>query len=100
LTGSKRRVFLIVDGHPTHRSKLAKEFVVSMSGEIELFYLPPYSPELNPDELAWNVLKNGIVGRSTVKDKSELKSKVVSGLRKIQKDPEKVKTFFQHPKTQ
>lgn len=43
---------LVVDGHPTHRSKRAKEFVASMCGEIELFYLPPYSPELNPDELA------------------------------------------------
>jgi transposase len=99
LIGSKRKVFLIVDGHPTHRSKLAKEFVASMCGEIELFFLPPYSPELNPDELAWNVLKNGIVGKSTVKDRGELKSKVISGLRRIQKNPEKVKAFFQHPKT-
>lgn len=100
LIGSKKKIFLIVDGHPTHRSKKAKEFVASMNGEIELFFLPPYSPELNPDELAWNVLKNGIVGKSTVKDKGELKSKVISGLRKIQKNPEKVKAFFQHPKTQ
>ncbi|MBK8204553.1 MAG: hypothetical protein IPK68_20360 [Bdellovibrionales bacterium] len=42
---------------------------------------------MNPDELAWNVLKNGIVGKSTVKDRGELKSKVISGLRKIQKIP-------------
>ena len=62
-------------------------------------YLPPYSPELNPDELAWNTLKNGIVGRSTVKSKDELKSKVVGGLRKIQKSPEMVRSFFQHEKT-
>ncbi|MBK8204536.1 MAG: hypothetical protein IPK68_20275 [Bdellovibrionales bacterium] len=55
---------------------------------------------MNPDELAWNVLKNGIVGKSTVKDRGELKSKVISGLRKIQKNPEKVRGFFQHPKTQ
>ncbi len=100
LIGSKKKIFLIVDGHPTHRSKKAKEFVASMHGEIELFFLPPYSPELNPDELAWNVLKNGIVGKSTVKDRGELKSKVISGLRKIQKNPEKVRGFFQHPKTQ
>ena len=99
LVGSKKKIFLIVDGHPTHRSKIAKEFIASMCGEIELFFLPPYSPELNPDELAWNVLKNGIVGKSTVKDRSELKGKVVSGLRKIQKNSETVKSFFQHPKT-
>ncbi len=100
LIGSKKKIFLIVDGYPAHRSKKAKAFIESVGGEIELFFLPPYSPELNPDELAWNVLKNGIVGRSTVKDKGELKAKVVSGLRRIQKDPEKVKSFFQHPKTQ
>lgn len=99
LVGSKKKIFLIVDGHPTHRSKKVKEFVTSMCGEIELFFLPPYSPELNPDELAWNVLKNGIVGKSTVKSRAELKSKVISGLRKIQKNPDKVKGFFQHPKT-
>lgn len=99
IIGSKKKIFLVVDGYPAHRSKKAKEFVSSTGGEIELFFLPPYSPELNPDELAWNVLKNGIVGRSTVKDKGELKAKVVSGLRSIQKNPEKVKAFFQHPKT-
>ena len=83
MTGTKKKIYLIVDGHPTHRSKLAKQFVADSRGKIELVYLPPYSPELNPDELAWNVLKNGIVGRSTVKDKGELKTKVISGLRKI-----------------
>jgi transposase len=99
LVGAKRKVFLIVDGHPAHRSKIAKEFVASTQGNLELFYLPPYSPELNPDELVWNDLKNGLVGRSTVKSKDELKSKVISGMRRIQKNHEKVKAYFQHPKT-
>jgi transposase len=92
-------IFMVVDGYPAHKSKKAKEFIAATQGRLELFYLPPYSPELNPDELAWNDLKNGIVGRSTVKDRAELKAKVVSGLRRIQKNPDKVKSFFQHPKT-
>jgi transposase len=95
----KGKVFLIVDGHPTHKSKLVKDFIVSLDGELELFYLPPYSPELNPDELAWNTLKNGIIGKATVSDKRELKSKVIGGLRSIQKDKAKVRSFFQHEKT-
>lgn len=99
MIGAKKKVFLIVDGYPAHKSKKAKEFVAALDGKLELFYLPPYSPELNPDELAWNTLKNGIVGRSTVKSKEELKSKVIGGLRKIQKSPEMVKSFFQHEKT-
>lgn len=96
LIGAKKKIFLIVDGHRVHRSKMAKDFFASTSSKLEIFYLPPYSPELNPDELAWNTLKNGIVGRSTVKNKDELKAKVIGGLRKIQKKPELVKSFFQH----
>ncbi len=99
MVGSKKKIFLIVDGYPAHKSKKAKQFIADQNGKLELFYLPPYSPELNPDELAWNTLKNGIVGRTTVKSKEELKSKVVGGLRKIQKSPEMVKSFFQHEKT-
>ena len=96
---SKRKIFLVLDGHPTHKSKLVKEYESSTKGKLELFYLPPYSPELNPDELAWNVLKNGIVGKSSVKSRQELKSKVIGGLRRIQKNPEKVRSFFRHEKT-
>jgi len=99
MTGSKRKVFLIVDGYPAHRAKVTKQFVESTKGKLELFFLPPYSPELNPDELAWNTLKNGIVGRQIVQSKEELRSKVRSGLRKIQRSPEMVRSFFQHPKT-
>lgn len=96
---TKGKVFLVLDGHPTHRSKVVKNFVASLGGELELFYLPPYSPELNPDELVWNTLKNGIVGKATVSDKKELKSKVIGGLRSIQKNKTKVRSFFQHEKT-
>lgn len=99
LVGSKKKIFLIVDGHPTHRSKLTKEFVSSTNGKLELFYLPPYSPELNPDELVWNTLKNGIVGRSTVSSRQELKSKIIGGLRRIQKNKKMIQSFFQHEKT-
>lgn len=99
LSGAKKKIFLIVDGYPAHKSKKVKEFVQSSAGKLELFYLPPYSPELNPDELAWNTLKNGIVGRTTVQSKAELKAKVVGGLRRIQKSPDTVKSFFQHEKT-
>jgi transposase len=43
-------VYLVVDGHPTHRSKLVKQFVASTDGRLKLFVLPAYSPQLNPDE--------------------------------------------------
>ena len=50
-------IFLIVDRHSSHRAKVVQEFVASTNGRLELFFLPPYSPELNPDELVWNHLK-------------------------------------------
>ena len=49
-------VFLIVDGHPTHKAKMIRRFVDSVKDRFRLFYLPPYSPELNPDERVWNDL--------------------------------------------
>ena len=47
-------VFLIVDNHPVHRSEEVQKFVTAAKGKLRLFYLPPYSPELNPDELVWS----------------------------------------------
>ena len=45
-----RPVFLIVDGHPVHRSRAVRAYVASTKGRLRLFDLPPYSPKLNPDE--------------------------------------------------
>jgi len=49
ISGVDRKVFLIVDGHPSHKAKLVQQFVAENVDRIELFFLPPYSPELNPD---------------------------------------------------
>jgi hypothetical protein len=46
-------IFLIVDGHPAHTAKATKEFVQGTEGRLSLYFLPPYSPELNPDEWVW-----------------------------------------------
>jgi hypothetical protein len=50
IKGAKQPVFLIVDGHSTHRAVKVKKFVASTKGMLRLFFLPPYSPEINPDE--------------------------------------------------
>jgi transposase len=55
LHDTDRPVFLVVDGHPTHRSRAVKEFVAATNGRLRLFLLPGYSPELNPDEWVWKV---------------------------------------------
>lgn len=95
ISGAKRKIFLIVDGGSAHKSKLTKAFVESVKSKLELFILPPYSPELNPDELVWNHLKNHTVGRSTVTDKDNFKSQVTKSMKSLQRNPEKIKSFYQ-----
>ena len=92
-------IFLILDGHPAHRAKRVKELVASFGGKLRLFFLPSYSPELNPDELVWNDLKTHGLGRMTITDKADMKAKVLSHLRSLQRTPEKVRSFFCAPTT-
>lgn len=96
LLGAKRPLFLILDGHPSHRSKLVREFVASTKGRLRIFFLPAYSPQLNPDELVWNNVKNR-VGRSILAGPVDLKKRVNSQLRWLQKNPSVVRNFFQEP---
>jgi transposase len=57
LHNAAQPIFLILDGGSYHHSRLVKDYVASLSGKLRLFFLPPYSPELNPDEQVWNYLK-------------------------------------------
>lgn len=88
-------VFVIVDGGTIHRAKVVSEYVKSTAGMLELFFLPPYSPELNPDEYVWNDLKNNKLGRKISTSKAEMKANAIGGLRSIQKSKKKVKSYFQ-----
>lgn len=96
IAGVDRKIFLIVDGHPVHKAKLVRRFVEQNAERIELFFLPPYSPELNPDELAWAHLKTS-VARATVQTKDELKAAVKRAMRSLQTLPHIVAGFFGAP---
>jgi len=99
LCNASRSVFLIVDGHPTHRSKAVSKFVATMEGKLQLFFLPGYSPELNPDEQVWNDLKNNSLGRKVIVGPDKMRSEVVSHLKSLQKRPARIRSFFQTPDT-
>lgn len=99
LIGAEGPVFLVVDGHPIHKAKLIKEFVAAQHGMLKLFYLPPYSPQLNPDEQVWAHVKRQ-VSRQLVQSKDEMKRLALGALRRIQKLPELVKSFFRQPECQ
>jgi len=97
MTGSKNRIFLIVDCGPAHVAKKTKAFVASLGGRLRLFYLPPYSPERNPDELVWKHLKADTVGRTSITSFRDFKYKVRSSMLSLQRSPAKIRAFFQKP---
>src|ERR1019366_8748403 len=71
--------------------------VATLGGKLKLFFLPPYSPDRNPDELVWKHLKADTVGRMVTTNKADFKGNVVSSMRKLQNNPEKIRSFFQKP---
>jgi len=101
LHGAERMIFLVVDGHPTHKAKSVLKFVESepIKKRFRLFYLPPYSPELNPDERVWNDLKNNAVGKQAITAPDKMHSAVISHLRFIQKSPCRVRSYFNNTTT-
>jgi len=94
---AQQPIFLIWDGHPTHKSKKVHKCIESFEGKLEVYFLPSYSPELNPTEQVWRSIKNHGVGRKSVFGPDQLKSAVISSLRRLQKIPKIVLSFFKHP---
>jgi transposase len=93
-----RKVFLIVDNLRVHHSKLVREWLEEHRKQIEVFYLPAYSPELNPDEYLNCDLKVGVHTGVPATSKSELARKAIGHLRMLQKRPARVAKYFKHPK--
>ncbi len=92
-------IFLVVDGHSTHKAKSVKRFVQEQQGWLELYYLPAYSPELNPDELVWNNLKNHALGRKLITSREALRKLTIAHLHRMQKLPALIQSFFRAPTT-
>ncbi|MEV6259057.1 transposase [Nocardia sp. NPDC051911] len=94
LSGSDTPIYLVLDGHPAHRSTATREFAASTDGRLRLVFLPGYSPELNPDEWVWKTIKADRVGRIGVTNKTDL---VTTALHRLQKLPDIVRGFFRDP---
>jgi transposase len=97
MKGRRRPVFMVLDGHPSHRAKLVLEYVKSLGGRLEFHFLPGYAPELNPDEFVWNHLKNEGVSKKPLKQGESLRNRVESDLQAIKKRPPLVRAFFKAP---
>jgi transposase len=97
IKGAEREIFLIVDRGSAHRAKKVSAYVQTLSGKLRLFFLPPYSPDRNPDELVWKHLKADTVGRMAVTSKADFANKIRRSMRGLQCDTRKIISFFQKP---
>ncbi len=90
----RRKIFLIVDSHPVHKSKKVEQWLKQNKKRIEMYLLPTYSPELNPDELLNQDVKSNAVGRQRARDVSELEFNLGMFLHQRQNNPDIVKSYF------
>lgn len=99
IADSGKKVFLILDNLRVHHSTKVTEWVDKHKDKIELFYLPPYAPEYNPEELVNSDLKRSVGQKSSPRSADELEKNVRSHLRNLQNNPIKVAAFFDAPLT-
>jgi len=91
-----RKLFLILDNLRVHHSKPVKQWLAENADKIEVFYLPSYSPELNPDELLNSDLKQRVTTAAPARTKRALTRTAERSLRSIQKQPQRIQSYFQH----
>ena len=94
---ARRRVFVIVDGHPVHKAGKVRKWLAKPSSNMQLFFLPGYSPELNPDEYLNHDVKSNAVGRRRPRHRDELIGNVRRFMWSTQRRPHKVQRYFHHP---
>jgi len=92
-----KKIFLILDNLGVHHCKPVKAWLAQHKEQMEVFYLPSYSPELNPEERLNADLKHVIRSKVPVRTKAKLQAAAVEHMTALANKPERVKTFFQDP---
>ena len=90
-------IFLVLDNHSVHKARIVRDYVDSLDGRLKLFFLPPYSPELNPDEWVWKNVKHDGVAPAAPKGPEQMKAVITARLRRLQRLPHLVRGFFGDP---
>ena len=91
-----RKVFLVLDNLKVHHGKKVAAWLDRHRDKIELFFLPPYAPESNPDEYLNHALKLSVHSGDLPRTKYDIRHKTASFIRTLQHSPDKVSTFFHH----
>ena len=87
-------VYLVVDGHPAHKANAVKHLIKELKGKLELHFLPPYAPDLNPDEFVWSYMKTNGLSKKPLRKNESLKERVEDDLAAIKGNRHLVKSFF------
>lgn len=93
---AERKIFLILDNHPVHWAEAVQRWLDEHQEALEVFYLPRYSPELNPAEYLNSDVKQAVHSQPPTRSIDELKQRLASHLHKLQKLPERVMRYFKH----
>ena len=96
IKNKSKKIFIILDNLRVHHSKMVKAWIEENKNNIELFYLPSYSPEKNPDEYLNCDLKYGLSDVSAPKNEAELTKNVENHMNMLAKNSERVKKYFKH----
>ncbi len=96
IKNSQQKIFLILDNLRVHHSYVVKDWVKENSQKIELFFLPAYSPERNPDEYLNCDLKQGLSAKPAPKNQEKLQENVENHMTMLTQNPERVKKYFNH----
>lgn len=94
IRSTRHKVFLIADNHPAHEQNRVEQWLANHQGKIELFFLPAYSPDLNPDEYFNQDLKTNLVGKVRPENKKQLIALVEAFSIKKKRHPQKVMKYF------
>lgn len=97
LRSTTGKLFLIVDRLRAHLTPEVQAWAAARSDRLEVFYLPRYAPELNPDEYLNNDLKGQVHATGLPHNKGEVRSHIQTFMRRLLHLPEHVMNYFQHP---
>jgi transposase len=93
----RKPIILILDGHPSHRAKSVAKFVQETNGKLQILFLPPYAPDLNPDEFVWKHLKENGTSKLPLHKNEALSARVQSDLLQISTNKTIILSFFKAP---
>jgi transposase len=93
----RRKIFLILDNAKTHHSRMLREWLKDKEDRIEIFYLPPYSPDLNPDEHINSDVKYGVGSKKPKRKKAELRSCTNDHMLMLNNSPDRIMSYFRDP---